>query len=233
MTQQVLEARQTLWRPRSQFNHVSTQRWIRLVGSMLWLLLYLSLCRRLWNSGVTALFSGRDMASTTLILACIGLGVPLLLAWRTTSEAWLARLRASRQKTDWAPRTIAEAHQLSPGDFEEYVAQRIFARQGYQVHNTPDVKDGGVDIAVTDHHGHLIIIQCKRYRNTVGSATVRELYGTMIHEGAAHAFLVTSGRISKDARDWAKDKPIFLMDGEHLARLAHAQPGTLRKQFIL
>ena len=233
MAQRVLELRQPLWQPRNQLKRISSPTRVRLTGSALWILLYLLLFARLWRGGASALFNGNDIISLLLIVACVGLGVPLLLAWHTTSGAWLARLRAARHATDWVPLTLDEAQQLSPSDFEEYVAQRIFARQGYRVHNTPDVKDGGVDIAVTDHHGHLIIVQCKRYRNTVGSATVRELYGTMIHEGAAHAFLVTTGRISKDAREWARNKPIFLMDGRLLARLAREPTGTLRKLFTL
>lgn len=210
-----------MWQPLDR-RRISTV--IRLLGTAVWLLLYGWLFVHLWPLGVGPLFRGEDATSLWLTLACVGLGIPLLLAW-------LARFRATLRESSWAALSLTEAHRLSPSDFEEYVAQRIFARQGYQVENTPDVKDGGIDVLVRDQHGHLIVVQCKRYSNTVGAATVRELYGTMIHEGAAHAFLVTSGRISKDAQDWAKGKPLFLMDGQLLARLARARPGVLQRLF--
>ncbi|MCB0184952.1 MAG: restriction endonuclease, partial [Caldilineaceae bacterium] len=63
------------------------------------------------------------------------------------------------------------------------------------------------DILVTDPDGYDAVVQCKRYRGTVGSPTVRELYGTMVHSGVTRAFLVTSGTISDDACKWAADKP--------------------------
>jgi restriction system protein len=92
------------------------------------------------------------------------------------------------------------------------------------VQNTPDVKDGGIDILVTDEHGRQAVVQCKRYRGTVGEATVRDLYGTMIHAGASQAYLVTTGHISDSAQQWAKGKPIGLIDGEQLAQLSRAEP---------
>lgn len=204
---------------------------ILLIGTLLWLTLYSWLFLHLWRIGVAPFFAGQDTTSFALILASVGLGVPLMLAWRAQGAAWLARVRTGMLESQWAALSPTQAHKLTPREFEEYVAQRIFARQGYTVQNTPDVKDGGIDILVRDQHGHLIIVQCKRYSNTVGSGTVRELYGTMIHAGAAHAFLVTSGRISQDAQTWARDKPIFLVDGILLARLARARPGTLQRLF--
>ena len=109
---------------------------------------------------------------------------------------------------------------LTPSEFEDYVAERLFVRRGFQVLNVRDTKDGGVDVLVTDSLGQKAIVQCKRYRNTVGAGIVRELYGTMIHEGATYGYLVTSGLISEEARRWAAGKPIQLIDGYQLAELS-------------
>ena len=49
---------------------------------------------------------------------------------------------------------------------------------------------------------------------------VRELYGTLVHERAAHAFLVTTAVISDAAREWASNKPMTLIDGKTLAQIA-------------
>ena len=82
---------------------------------------------------------------------------------------------------------------------------------------------GGVDILVTDAAGRLAVVQCKRYRGTVGESTVRDLYGTMIHHDASMAFLVSTGAISASARRWAAGKPIGLIDGERLVDLSRAE----------
>jgi restriction system protein len=66
------------------------------------------------------------------------------------------------------------------------------------------------------------VVQCKRYQNTVGEEIVRELYGTLIHERAARAFLVTTADISESAQQWAQGKPITLIDGRTLVQITEA-----------
>jgi restriction system protein len=48
---------------------------------------------------------------------------------------------------------------------------------------------------------------------------VRELYGVLTAEKAAKAIFVTTGIYTREAQDFAKEKPIELIDGEALARL--------------
>jgi restriction system protein len=110
---------------------------------------------------------------------------------------------------------------LSPRQFEKYVAL-IFRHKGFQVRHRGRSGDHGVDLEVVSSLGRLGIVQCKRYRSTVGEKVVRDLFGTMAHEGAAHAFLVTAGNISESARVWAAGKPITLVDGARLISLARS-----------
>lgn len=114
---------------------------------------------------------------------------------------------------------IEELYALSPADFEAYVA-RLFRRKGYRVELRGRSGDNGVDLMVTNRRGRKAVVQCKRYRNNVGPDTIRELYGTLVHEQVTHAFLVTTAGISQSAQKWAKGKPMTLIDGEELARLA-------------
>ena len=115
--------------------------------------------------------------------------------------------------------SAAELLELAPGEFEKHVAL-VFRSKGYQVRRRGKSGDHGVDLEVFPSSGRLGIVQCKRYRSTVGEQVVRDLYGTMLHENAVHAFLVTAGGISAAARAWAQDKPITLVDGERLLELA-------------
>lgn len=190
-----------------------------LVSTLLWLFGYAWLAYRLWINGLrTGLLLNGVLTAVTILL-----GVFVVYSWRQMGWRWL---RGVRQGGKWRALSQAAMYQLNPSEFEEYVAQRIFARQGYQVLNMPDTKDGGVDILITDDYGQQAIVQCKRYKGTVGSATVRELYGTMIHAGAARAYIATTAEISNDARRWAAGKPIILLDGTRLAELARAAPGS-------
>lgn len=109
---------------------------------------------------------------------------------------------------------------LKPSEFEAYVG-RLFAKKGYKVTQRGRAGDLGVDLVV-DKNGRQAIVQCKRYKNTVGAGVVRELYGTLLHEKVSHAFLVTSADISPAARQWARRKPMTLIDGKALAEIAIA-----------
>ncbi|MDT8305608.1 MAG: restriction endonuclease [Anaerolineae bacterium] len=115
---------------------------------------------------------------------------------------------------------------LSPQQFEAYVAS-LFRGKGYAVMLRGGSGDHGVDLELRDRRtGRRAIVQCKRYQNTVGAETVRELYGTLLHELAYHAFLVTTADISEAARAWAQGKPMTLIDGSTLAQI----DGSLRQR---
>lgn len=116
---------------------------------------------------------------------------------------------------------VSDLQAMHPSDFEKYVGQ-LFRQKGYRVRLRGSRGDLGVDLELTQPGGKRAIVQCKRYHNTVGPKIVRELYGTLVHEQVAHAFLVTTADISDAAREWAQFKPITLIDGETLVKIATA-----------
>ena len=79
--------------------------------------------------------------------------------------------------------------------------------------------DHGVDVLVQTDEGEKWVVQCKRYSGSVGEPVVRDLYGTLLHEEAQRAYLITTGGLTRQAVDWAAGKPIVLYDGEGLVRL--------------
>ena len=216
MTQRTFEFRPPAWRTSDPL-HWRTG--VLLFEAILWLLVYSWLGERLLHDGVTR--AGRtELILTALVIV---FGVLIVLGWYDLGRRWIARVRHA----DWPALSLDKMHALSPSQFEDYVAKRIFARQGYLVDNTRDVKDGGIDLLLTDHHGRQAVVQCKRYKGTVGESVIRDLYGTMIHGGATMAFLVTTGHVSAEARKWVAGKPIGLIDGPMLVRLAKAEPAVL------
>lgn len=110
-------------------------------------------------------------------------------------------------------------------DFEYFVRElfdKMFNVNGGEVKVTQASHDGGVDAIAFDDdpiRGGKFVIQAKRYNNVVPVSAVRDLYGTMIHEGATRGILVTTSFYGKEAYDFAKDKPITLIDGQALLGL--------------
>lgn len=107
-------------------------------------------------------------------------------------------------------------------DFEQLVRELFeleFAKNGGEVRVTQASRDGGVDAVVFDPdplRGGKIVIQAKRYTNTVGVSAVRDLYGTVINEGANSGILITTSDYGHDSYEFAKDKPLKLLNGGHL-----------------
>lgn len=122
---------------------------------------------------------------------------------------------------------------LTPTEFEHLVAN-LFAGMGLESKLTRSSRDGGVDCIAYDPRpvlGGKVVIQAKRYRNTVGVSAVRDLYGTMLNEGASKGILVTTSGYGPDAFEFAKDKPIELIDGGGLLFLLGEQGVTARIVF--
>lgn len=110
---------------------------------------------------------------------------------------------------------------LNPFEFENLVTN-LFTRMGLEAKLTRSSRDGGVDCVAFDTRpivGGKVVIQAKRYKNTVGVSAVRDLYGTMMNEGANKGILVTTSGYGPDAFDFSKDKPIELIDGGGLLYL--------------
>lgn len=110
-------------------------------------------------------------------------------------------------------------------DFEHLIREvfeKEFAQDGGQVKVTQASRDGGVDAVAFDPdpiRGGKIVIQAKRYTNTVGVSAVRDLYGTVMNEGATKGILVTTADYGPDAYEFARGKPLTLLNGSHLLHL--------------
>lgn len=120
---------------------------------------------------------------------------------------------------------IGDSMNLAAMDWEdfEHLVREIFAQefrgQGAEVKVTQASRDGGVDAVVLDPDpikGGKIIIQAKRYTDTVSVSAVRDLYGTVMSEGANRGILVTTASYGPDAYKFALGKPLTLLDGSQL-----------------
>ena len=123
---------------------------------------------------------------------------------------------------------VDEATNLAAMDWEDFehlvreLFEKEFAKDGGEVKVTRASRDWGVDAIVFDPdpiRGGKIVIQAKRYTNTVDVSAVRDLYGTLINEGAAKGILVTTADFGPESHEFAKDKPITLLNGNNLLHL--------------
>lgn len=109
--------------------------------------------------------------------------------------------------------------------FEQLVRdlfEKEFSGDGVEVKVTQASRDAGVDAIVFDPDpikGGKFVIQAKRYNNVVGVSAVRDLYGTMINEGAVKGILVTTSNFGKDSIEFAAGKPLTLISGAELVYL--------------
>jgi restriction system protein len=124
--------------------------------------------------------------------------------------------------------SIDDSCNLAAMDWEDFehlireIFEKEFATNGGEVKVTQASSDGGVDAIAFDPdpiRGGKIIIQAKRYTNTVGVSAVRDLYGTVMNEGATKGILVTTAEFGPDSYNFVKDKPLTLLSGGNLLYL--------------
>jgi restriction system protein len=114
---------------------------------------------------------------------------------------------------------IDSLRSLSWRQFEQLVGE-AYRRYGYAVEETGGGgADGGVDLRLT-RNKEMVLVQCKRWRTQcVGVDKVRELYGVMMSENATGGILVTVGRFTSDAKSFAQQNSVTLVDGNSLLEL--------------
>lgn len=116
-----------------------------------------------------------------------------------------------RKSADTA-RTPQDLLDVSPTQFEKMVVD-LYEIRGYKAKRTGSTGDHGVDVLVQTPKGEKWIVQCKRWRGWVGEPVVRDFFGALHHEKADRGVLITTGTFSNAAREWAKGKPLSLVDG--------------------
>lgn len=110
-------------------------------------------------------------------------------------------------------------------EFEHLIRQlfeKVYSGPGIDVKVTRASRDRGVDAIVFDPdpiRGGKTVIQAKRYVNTVDLSAVRDLYGTVVNEGANKGILVTTSAFGPDAYEFSKDKNLTLLSGRELLGL--------------
>jgi restriction system protein len=168
----------------------------------------------------------------TMLKAMAGIG-QYLLPFLCLLGAGISAFRRSQRKnliTNAGNSNAAAALDgVSWQEFELLVGES-FRLQGYQVTETGGGgADGGIDL-VLRKGGEKFFVQCKQWKAfTVGVTVVRELYGVMAAKGSAGGFVVTSGRFTQEATDFAKGRNVQLIDGPVLMGMIRSATVTRGK----
>jgi restriction system protein len=144
---------------------------------------------------------------------------PYLAAIFLLPVAWSAFQSLRKRKMLERQTGLASIRQLSWKEFEELLGE-AFRRKGYRVReNAGSGPDGGIDLTI-ERKGRVYLVQCKQYRAfKVDVRMVREMLGLVTAQQAQGAIIATSGDFTREAADFAEDKPIELLDGTKLAEL--------------
>lgn len=153
----------------------------------------------------------QEPLSTILFFACGILLVGLHYGWKIWQRGQLL------QKTGKVT-TAKDLLALSPREFED-MAVELFVAYGHDARRTGAVGDHGVDVIVKTKNGEKCVVQCKRWKGYVGEPVVRDFYGVVLHEKADKGIIISSGKFSRPAQEWARGKPIALYDGEKFVQL--------------
>jgi restriction system protein len=134
------------------------------------------------------------------------------IAWRFFGS------RAARSKVDTAQWTPELLKRLEWRRFEELCAA-YFKEIGFDADLAGASADGHVAINLYEQGSKnaSIIVQCRPWNaHRVGIKPVRELRGAMASGNVGEGVLVTSGKFTQEARDFAGKEKISLIDGTEL-----------------
>ncbi len=209
--------------------------WIALVLLLLGLLAWIGWRLALWfqEQPLVGWLGG------ALLLVLLGLGYGVLRLrfpvprWWRMRHVYLTRYYGERA-------TLQRLQTMDPVEFERYVGH-LFELEGYRVTYTRRTGDGGVDILLYRpgqnwrRGGEVGLVQCKRYgpRHPVGSPELQKFSGALRHALAHEGYFVTTSHFTPDARKWAQDEGIHLIDGEALLRWHQRLERRLRLRWLV
>lgn len=172
---------------------------------------------------ILALFV-REPLNTAIFVAVGG----VLIVLKLGRDFWLRR--DIRKKVDEAS-SVDDLRNLSPTDFENMVVE-LYTALGHKARRTGATGDHGIDVLVHANNGEKWIVQCKRWRGTVGEPIVRDFHGAMQHEKADKGAIITTGKFTAQARDWARGKPITLLEGDEFLKNLHRARQSVQGQHV-
>ena len=148
--------------------------------------------------------------------------LPVVSLAAAAASAWNASQRKSLAQGVTASGSASSLDGMTWQEFELLVGE-AFRQKGFKVRELGGAgPDGGVDLVLTKG-GENFLVQCKQWKAfKVGVDVVRQLYGVMAAKGATGGFVVTSGKFTADALEFAGGRNVTLVDGGQLFAMLQA-----------
>lgn len=174
--------------------------------------------------GLPAVLHGNPFAQAALPAANIISWFLLAVGLLGAAMSWFGQQR--RRKLLDAQQGLESIAALGWRHFEQLVGE-AFRRQGYTVEETGlGGADGGIDL-ILRKDSRRVLVQCKQWRRRqIPVNVVREMYGLLAHHNADEVKIVCMGTYTRDAANFARDKPIELVGGEELLRMVREVQAT-------
>lgn len=130
-----------------------------------------------------------------------------------------AKIDEEELMNNWfgSKKKINDLYQLHPTEFEIFIAE-LYSRLGYKTQRTKTSGDEGIDV-IAEKDGKKYVIQVKKSSKPIGSPVIQKLYGSMAHAFADYAICVSLAGYTTQARRFAENKLIELLDGNDLIDL--------------
>ncbi len=119
--------------------------------------------------------------------------------------------------------------------FEDLCCE-FYRVKGIRAETTRLGADGGVDIRLFQDDANpqrcTAVVQCKAWNQAVGVKPVRELRGVMAHERVEKAFFMAPNGFTDEARAFAAENRITLLDGKLFLAMLERLPEARRQQLL-
>lgn len=165
-----------------------------------------------WASGLLSQWlplPPQALRSLLMALSAMGLLILGLMVFLRQQQRRKLLLQAS---------SLADLMRLDWVQFEQLTAE-AYRRHGWRVEETGQGgADGGVDLMMRKGNQRCIV-QVKQWQARVGAPIVREMFGLMVHHKVNRVAIVALGGFTSEAVDFARGKPIDLVDGKGLLAL--------------
>ena len=157
----------------------------------------------------------------------MALGLELIIVFLERFFDWLEKWLDKRRTQKWLEKhkTLEDWKKVSGKEFEKITAT-IFEKLGYKTKIIGGAGDRGIDV-IAKKDGKRYFIQCKQM-NKVSPSMLRDFYGSIadrLKEGEK-GFFVTTGEFTQEGKEFAQNKPIELINGLELEKMAKEDKNT-------
>ncbi len=127
--------------------------------------------------------------------------------------------KASEQSGDSLPQTVSDKFRADmTGEEYELFCVELLTTAGWNAQTTQTSGDFGIDV-LARKESLTVVIQCKRYQNSVGISAVQEIIAGKAHVDADYAAVVTNSQYTSSAITLAQSTNTFLLHHEDLVHL--------------